>query len=113
MSHEYRLISADSHLEIDTRYWRPRVIEKHRDRVPRMVRTGTRRRPLGRRREYTTEVPLDLYAGKGVQSDHDRWTPFGQRYEDPPGTGTAQQRVREQDQDGIDAEVLFQSSASR
>ena len=113
MSREYRLISADSHLEIDTKYWRDRVIEKHRDRVPRMVRTelgGDRWVVEG---EYTTEVPLDLYAGKGVQSDNDRWTPFGQRYEDTPGTGTAQQRVREQDQDGIDAEVLFQSSASR
>jgi predicted TIM-barrel fold metal-dependent hydrolase len=113
MSHEYRLISADSHLEIDTRYWRHRVVEKHRDRVPRMVRTelgGDRWVVEG---EYTTEVPLDLYAGKGVQSGNDRWTPFGQRYEDTPGTGTAQQRVLEQDQDGIDAEVLFQSSASR
>jgi predicted TIM-barrel fold metal-dependent hydrolase len=113
MARDYKLISADSHLEIDTKYWRNRVAEKHRERVPRMVRTelgGDRWMVEG---QYTTEVPLDLYAGKGVQSDNDRWTPFGQRYEDTPGTGTAQQRIREQDQDGLDAEVLFQSSASR
>lgn len=113
MARNYKLISADSHLEIDTKYWRDRVAAKHRERVPKMVRTelgGDRWVVEG---EFTTEVPLDLYAGKGVRSDNDRWTPFGQRYEDTPGTGPAEQRIREQDEDGIDAEVLFQSSASR
>ena len=31
------------------------------------------------------------------------------RYEGTPGTGTPEQRLQEQDQDGIDAEVLFPS----
>lgn len=47
--------------------------------------------------------PEDLYGGKG----RDRWVPFGQRYDETPGTGTPQQRLKEQDIDGLDAEVLF------
>ena len=41
MSREYRLISADSHLEIDTKNWRHHVPEKHQDRVPHLARTET------------------------------------------------------------------------
>ena len=47
----------------------------------------------------------DLYGGKG----RDVYMPFGGKYEGTPGTGTPEQRIREQDQDGIDAEVLFPS----
>jgi predicted TIM-barrel fold metal-dependent hydrolase len=113
MTRKYGLISADSHLEIDTKYWRHRVPEKHRERVPRVVQTDLGGDGWVVEGEFTTEVPLDLYAGKGVRSANDRWTPFGQRYDETPGTGTAEQRLKEQDQDGVDAEVLFQSSSSR
>ena len=47
----------------------------------------------------------DLYGGKG----RDEYVPFGGRYEGTPGTGTPEQRIQEQNQDGIDAEVLFPS----
>jgi predicted TIM-barrel fold metal-dependent hydrolase len=99
----YRYVSADSHLEIDSRYWAPRVAAPHRERVPRLIRLPdgsdawlVEGRPL-------REVPWDLYGGKG----RDRWSPVGQNYETTPGTGPPEQRLREQDQDGIDAEVLF------
>ena len=52
-------------------------------------------------------MAFDLYGGKG----RDVWAPFGQRYEDTPGTGTPEQRLKEQDQDGIDAEVFFPNQA--
>ncbi len=103
MMRTYRYISADSHLEIDSRYWAPRVPAAHRDRVPRLVRLPdgsdawlVEGRPL-------REVPYDLYGGKG----RDRWRPYGQNYATTPGTGRPEQRLAEQDQDGIDAEVLF------
>jgi predicted TIM-barrel fold metal-dependent hydrolase len=35
------------------------------------------------------------------------WQPFGLKVADAAGTGSPEQRVREQDQDGMDAEVLF------
>ncbi len=34
----YRYISGDSHLEIDSKHWLPRVPEKFRDRAPRLVK---------------------------------------------------------------------------
>jgi predicted TIM-barrel fold metal-dependent hydrolase len=103
MAASYQYISADSHLEIDSRYWLPRVPAQHRERAPRLVRLPdggdawlVEGRPL-------REVAYDLYGGKG----RDRWRPVGQNYETTPGTGPAEQRVREQVVDGIDAEVLF------
>jgi predicted TIM-barrel fold metal-dependent hydrolase len=47
----------------------------------------------------------DLYGGKG----RDAYVPFDGRYEGTPGTGSPEQRIGEQDRDGIDAEVLFPS----
>ena len=36
-----------------------------------------------------------------------QWQPFGLRVEDAAGVGPPEHRVREQDEDGLDAEVLF------
>ena len=38
MPREYRYVSADSHLEIDSKHWIPRMPERYRDRAPRVVR---------------------------------------------------------------------------
>jgi predicted TIM-barrel fold metal-dependent hydrolase len=103
MAPEYRYISGDSHLEIDSKRWIERVPAAHRDRAPRLIRL-----PDGGDAWMVEGVPLrqnaaDIYGGKG----RDAWQPYGQRYEDTPGTGPPEQRLREQDADGIDAEVLF------
>ena len=39
MARQYRIISADSHLETDSKNWVHRVPEKYRDRAPRLVKT--------------------------------------------------------------------------
>jgi len=103
MSREYRIISGDSHLEIDSKWWVDRVPARYRARVPHLVPLAdggdawlVEGRPL-------RQVPFDLYGGKG----RDQWKPFGQSYETTRGTGPAAQRLEEQDVDGIDAEVLF------
>ncbi|MPZ14200.1 MAG: amidohydrolase family protein [Chloroflexi bacterium] len=97
------IVSGDSHLEVDSKNWIGRVPEKHRDRAPRVIRTEdgvdawlVEGSPLRRNSS-------DLYGGKG----RDVWTPNGQRYDETPGTGPGSQRVREQDSDGVSAEVLF------
>ncbi len=103
MSREYRYISGDSHLEIDSKYWLPRVAPQYRDRAPKVLHLPDggdawliEGRPL-------RDVSADLYGGKG----RDEWRPFGQSYETTAGTGPATQRIAEQDRDGIDAEVMF------
>ncbi len=103
---KFRYISGDSHLEIDSKHWLPRVPQKYRDQAPRLVRQpdGSDMWCIGE----TISRPAaaaDLYGGKG----RDAYVPFGGRYEGTPGTGSPEQRLGEQDQDGIDAEVLFPS----
>src|SRR2546427_9445506 len=46
---------------------------------------------------------LDLRAGRTAED----WQPCGVRVEETAGVGSAEQRLREQDQDGCAAEVLF------
>ena len=99
----YQCISGDSHLEVDSKRWIHRVPEKFRDRAPRLIRTATGGDAWLIEGEAAREVPSDLYGGKG----RDNWTPFGQTYEGTAGTGSPQQRLQEQDRDGIDAEVLY------
>jgi uncharacterized protein len=103
MALAYRCISGDSHLEIDSKAWLPRVPAKYRDAAPRLVRLDDGADAWLVEGQPPRTVPADLYGGKG----RDVWRPFGQRYEDTPGTGPPQQRLREQAEDGVDAEVLF------
>ncbi|HEY2201825.1 MAG TPA: amidohydrolase family protein [Solirubrobacteraceae bacterium] len=105
---KYNLISADSHLEIDAKWWRDRVPAGFREQAPRVVRLPDGSDAWLVEGQALREVPFDLYGGKG----RDVWKPFGQNYETTPGTGPATQRLREQDEDGIDAEVLFPGQAS-
>jgi predicted TIM-barrel fold metal-dependent hydrolase len=102
----YRYISADSHLEIDSKHWLARVPEQYRPLAPCLVRQadGSDAWTIGDKITRPAAA-ADLYGGKG----RDQYVPFNGRYEGTPGTGRAGQRVREQDQDGIDAEVLFPS----
>jgi predicted TIM-barrel fold metal-dependent hydrolase len=103
MPRAYRYVSGDSHLEIDSKAWIDRMPVQHRDRAPKVVRLADGGDAWLVEGLPLREVPSDLYGGKG----RDNWQPIGQNYETTPGTGSAEQRIREQDIDGIDAEVLF------
>ena len=102
MARTYRYISGDGHLEISPEQWRHWVDPKHRDRAPRAIETAagtaimSENSPLKYRTEHPPNTnPEDWNLDKHV------------RLEDMPGGGPPEQRVRELDQDGIDAEVLF------
>ena len=99
----YKRISGDSHLEISHDRWTHRVDPKFRDRAPKTIRLESGADAAVFEGEGPTQNPMDLYGGKG----RDVWFPGGQSYEDTPGTGPPAQRLKEQDLDGIDAEVLF------
>ncbi len=104
MARTYRLISSDGHLEVPPERWTQRVPAPYRDRAPRSVRL-----PDGGDGLLIEGLPLqeanflDLRAGRAAG----QWQPFGLRVEDAAGTGAPEQRVKEQEMDGLDAEVLF------
>jgi hypothetical protein len=108
MARNYRYISGDSHLEIEAKWWVGRVPKQYRDQAPRVVRLPDGSDAWAIEGQPLRQVPFDLYGGKG----RDVWKPYRQNYETTPGTGPAEQRLKEQDIDGIDAEVLFPGQAS-
>ena len=104
MARDYRLMSSDGHLEVPPEHWVHRVPEKYRDRAPKTIEL-----PGGGDALVIEGMPpreanfLDLRAGRATG----QWQPFGLRVEDAAGVGPPEKRIREQDEDGLDAEVLF------
>jgi len=104
MAQQYDFISSDTHLEVLPERWTGRVPPKYRDKMPRTVS-----HPDGGDAIQIEGAPLfqvaylDLRAGRTSED----WKPFDVRVEETAGVGSAEQRLREQDQDGCAAEVLF------
>jgi len=103
MARMYRTISADSHLEIGPDRWRDRVASQYRDRAPRVIRLPSggdailaENKPLFKLWAHNAGIPWEKWG-------HDN----AKRYEGAVGSGTPEQRLRELDADGIDAEVLY------
>jgi uncharacterized protein len=104
---KYKVISGDGHVEVPIDF-SSRVPARFKEVVPKLIRRddGTEYWQMG---EYTRENIGNLYC----DLTFDKFTPNAtQRYHFNdgtcrPGTGDAVQRLREQDKDGIDAEVLF------
>ena len=103
MAREYKRISGDSHLEVANERWTHRVAPEYRDRAPRTVTAEDGGDATVLADMPPRQNPMDLYGGLG----RDAWVPFGRRYADTPGTGPPEQRLKEQDRDKLDAEVLF------
>jgi uncharacterized protein len=105
MNRTYQVISGDGHLEIPPDPWIRHVPEEFRERAPRLV-------PLreGGHGWIVEGSPLihngqNVTAGRPVKvRGGSYWEPDGTPF---PGTGDGAQRLREQDEDGLDAEVLF------
>ena len=103
---EYRIISADSHLQIIPERWTPRVPAKYQDHVPRKVRM-----PDGGDAILIGDKPQYGQGNLTGRPYANRW-PLDRRLDDKPGGGSPEQRVREQDIDGVDGEILFTHAAS-
>ena len=104
MAREYALISSDGHLEVHPERWIHRVPEKSRDPPPRTVHLPDGGDALLIEGRPLLEANfLDLRAGRPAG----QWQPFGLKVEGAAGVGPPEQRVKEQDMDGLDAEVLF------
>lgn len=98
----YQVVSADSHLEIDVGRWRHRVAAKHRDRAPRRVSL-----PSGGDAWLVEGQSLRVCGLELAGKPYEEFEITGVTYEGSPGTGSPEQRVAEQDRDGVDAEILF------
>ena len=102
MARHYQCISADSHLDIRPERWTDRVSKRWRERAPRTVTLANgdegilveNRAPRSPGATTITGIPYEQH---GLQ----KYWFVG------PGTGASEQRLWEQDQDGVDAEVLF------
>lgn len=105
MSRHYRVISCDGHLEIPPDPWVRHIPEEHRDRAPRLVHLRT-----GGEGWIVEGSPL-IHNGQNVAAGRPLKVKGGSYFEPDgravPGTGTAAQRLAEQDLDGVDAEVLY------
>jgi uncharacterized protein len=107
MGNRYQAISGDSHLEISPDRWTNRVPDRYRDFAPRLVKL-----PDGGDGVIVENRPVYTLGLAVTGKPYEEHSPVGIRYEGSPGTGTAEQRLQEEDLDGIDAEVLFTSAGN-
>lgn len=102
----YQVISADGHIEVPLDFAK-RLAAKHRDLAPQLVT-----RDDGTHAWRMDQWEMANFGNLCCELDYDQWKPEARRYFLPdgsprPGCGDAVQRLREQDLDGIDAEVLY------
>jgi predicted TIM-barrel fold metal-dependent hydrolase len=103
MARHYRFISADSHYESPPEHWTHRVAKQYRDRAPRRIKLANGKDALALEGRPLIYGGTSLFGGRAPEV----FDPTILDYDNTPGCGPVEQRLREQDQDGIDAEVLF------
>src|SRR5712691_5118088 len=105
----YQIVSADSHVSEPGNLWTERLSLKFQDRAPRLVRKadgdwfeceGLRPGP----------VALGIIAGKKFEE----YKPTGMTYEDGrKGGWDPHERIKDQETDGVEAEVLYPTLGMR
>ena len=103
MARHYRYISADGHFESPPEQWIHRVPKQYRQRAPRRIKLANGRDALLIEGRPLVYGGTSLYGGRAPED----FDPTVLDFDSSPGCGSAEQRLREQDIDGIDAEVLF------
>jgi uncharacterized protein len=103
MARKVQMVSGDSHLDFPPERWTQRVPAKWRDRAPRRIKlaNGDDAFIIENRRPHSPSLQIT-----GTGAAYDKHDINGISY-DGPGTGSPAQRLREQDQDGVDAEILY------
>ena len=103
MPRKYRVISADSHLDLNPEVWTDRVPAKWRDRAPKRVVMSDGSDGLSC--DGSEPDTIGLTRNVGVPFEE---IPFQiSKFSEPVGNGTPELRLEEQDRDGVDAEVMF------
>ena len=98
------LLSSDGHLEVRPERWTARMPARLRELAPRTIKLPDGGDAFLVEGQEPRPVPfLDLRAGR----TNETWQPFGVTVEETAGVGPPEQRLTEQDVDGLRAEVLF------
>ncbi|MBM4266743.1 MAG: amidohydrolase [Deltaproteobacteria bacterium] len=108
MARDYQLVSADSHVLEPPHIWTTYMEKRFHSKVPTVVPDGEG----GEAWQFgpgTAPAPIGIYASAGRAHDDIRWTgvTFAAANQ---GNFRGEPRLDEQDQDGVDAEVLFGSA---
>jgi uncharacterized protein len=106
MVRNYEVVSADSHLEVPPDMWSERLPDEYRARAPHVVELEDGGHGWAMGEGEPVPLGLQVTGGQKYPDFVDRGRSFD---EGLPGTGGPEQRVSEQEQDGVDAEVLFSS----
>jgi len=103
MARQYKVFSGDGHIDLNPDVWRNRVAAKWRDRAPKRVKmpNGSDAVVVDGGKPNTIGVTRSV---RVAYKDLAKQVPT---FENSAGTGSPEQRLREQDQDGIEAEILF------
>ncbi len=107
MPREYRIVNADGHTIEPPDMWQRYVPKKFHDRIPRIVKD-----PMGgdawEMERGAPAMPIGLVTTPGKTYEQFHW--YGSTYDTiNPGCFLGKDRLKEQDVDGIDAEVLYPS----
>jgi uncharacterized protein len=109
MARTYRLVSADSHLQVPADFWTDRVPSQYRDLVPKRVKLPEGGEAIVAADGSQYFGATGSYAGH-TPEDFDPIHAFD--YGKAIGSGPPEQRLREQDQDGVDAELLYPGTSA-
>jgi len=99
----YRYISGDSHWSTVPESWAPRVPEKFRDRLPKTIKLPNGGDGVQYEDGRVQFGGTSHFAGVSPE----KFDPCIEILTEGAGYGSPQQRLQEQDTDGIDAEILF------
>src|SRR3954452_10932157 len=102
MARTYSIISADSHLDLSPEQWKHHVPAKWRDLVN-VVRLESGEDAVVVDGGRPAKIGLTRSVGVPRDKLHEQVPTF----DNSGGTGSPEKRVREQDQDGVEAEVMF------
>jgi predicted TIM-barrel fold metal-dependent hydrolase len=103
MARNYTLVSADSHLDLNPDVWAHRVPARWRDRAPRRVKM-----PNGSDAVVVDGgAPNTIGVTRSVGIAHKDLAKQVPTFEASAGTGPPEQRLSEQDRDGIEAEIMY------
>ena len=107
MARTYNYISADSHFQSPPETWAHRIPAQYRDRASRRIKL-----PDGGDAIVSEGRPLE-YGGTGYHGgvEPEKFDPTYYDIDNTPGCGSPEQRLVEQDKDGVDAEVIYQLGA--